>query len=55
MYNHLGNLAYLKKVLGVLIALGILYFLGKRLALNWEEVSNYSWKFYLPWLFVSLT
>ena len=53
MYNHLGNFAYLKKVLGVLITLGILYFLGRRLALNWKDVSNYSWKFHLPWLFLS--
>lgn len=55
MYKHLRNPTHLRKIIGILIALGILYFLGRKLALNWQDVSNYSWKFHLPWLFVSLT
>ena len=55
MRNHLKNPVHLRKIIGVLIALGILYFLGGKLALNWQDVSNYSWNFHLPWLFVSLT
>lgn len=54
MFNPFRNLTHLRKFLGVLITLGIFYFLGKRLALNWKDVCVYSWKFHLPWLFSSL-
>ena len=55
MYNHLRNPTHLRKIIGILIALGILYFLGRKLTLNWKEVNNYPWRFHLAWLFLSLT
>ena len=47
------KLDLLRKSLGVLVALVIFFFLGRKLFLSWHELEAYSWNFHILWLFAS--
>ena len=47
------NAHRIKKSLGYLIALGIFFFLGRVLFLNWEALADNSWRFHMVWLSAS--